>query len=131
MTSPTKKLLEWQFNINPVAASRPRVSRWGAFYVGTYKVFREIAAEAVWNTIGNGFVPLSNSLSVSIELYIKRPKKTDKEYPRPDIDNFAKAILDTMNGKIWEDDTQIISLYVTKQWAEKDSEGYFILSVSN
>jgi Holliday junction resolvase RusA-like endonuclease len=36
-----------------------------------------------------------------------------------------------MNGKIWEDDTQIISLYVTKQWAEKDSEGYFILSVSN
>lgn len=129
MTSPSKTL-SWQFNINPVAASRPRVSRWGAFYTGPYKVFREVAAESVWNTIGNEFKPLSNTLAVSIELYIKQPKKTDKEYPRPDIDNYAKAILDTMNGKIWEDDTQIISLYVTKQWAEKDSEGYFILEVS-
>lgn len=129
MTSPSKTL-SWQFNINPVAASRPRVSRWGAFYVGSYKKFREEAAEKVWNTIGSGFKPLTNTLAVSIELHVKRPKKTDKEYPRPDIDNFAKAILDTMNGKLWEDDTQIISLYVTKQWAEKNSEGYFILQVN-
>jgi len=69
-------------------------------------------------------------MAVSIELYIKRPKTTELEYPRPDIDNFAKAILDTMNGKIWGDDSQIISLYVTKEWAEVGSDGYFILSVN-
>lgn len=130
MTSPTKAY-EWRFDINPVAASRPRVSRWGAYYTGTYKEFREVAADVILETIGIDFVPVSNSLAVSIELFVKRPKKTDKEYPRPDIDNFAKAVLDQMNGKVWVDDTQIISLYLTKQWAEKDEEGYFVMSVSN
>jgi len=127
-TAPSKRY-SWRFDINPVAASRPRVSRWGAFYVGAYKNFREIAAEKVWNTLDPSFTPLTSVLAVSIELFVKQPTKTEKLYPRPDIDNFAKAILDTMNGKIWVDDSQIISLYVTKQWAEKGSSGYFTLEV--
>lgn len=127
-TSPSKRY-SWRFDINPVAASRPRISRWGAFYTGAYKNFRECAAEKVWNTLNPNFQPLTDTLAVSIELYVKQPAKTERQYPRPDIDNFAKAILDTMNGKIWVDDTQIISLYVTKQWAEKGSSGYFILEV--
>ena len=49
----------------------------------------------------------------------------------PHIDNFAKAVLDTMNGKIWKDDSQITSLYVSKQWAAKGEDGYFTLEVSN
>lgn len=122
---------EWRFNINPVAASRPRVGKWGAYYTGTYKAFREEAAAKVWEILGTELEPLSGALTVSIELFVKRPKTTEREWPKADIDNFAKAVLDTMNGKVWEDDSQIVSLYVTKQWAAKGEDGYFILSVNN
>jgi hypothetical protein len=39
--------MEWTFNISPVAASRPRVSKWGAYYTGPYKEFKEKASEEV------------------------------------------------------------------------------------
>jgi Holliday junction resolvase RusA-like endonuclease len=122
--------LNWKFNINPVAASRPRVGKWGAYYTGTYKEFREKASEIVWETIGKDFEPIDTELAVSIELYVKRPKTTEREWPKADIDNFAKAVLDTMNGKIWKDDSQITSLHVSKQWADKSEDGYFTLEVN-
>lgn len=124
-------MMKWKFSLNPVPASRPRISKWGAYYSGTYKEFRERAAEMVWNVLGNNFVPVSTPLAVSLELYVKRPKSTEKEFPKPDVDNYAKAILDSLNGKLWVDDSQIYSLYVTKQWAEKGEDGYFILEVSD
>ena len=122
---------QWRFNLNPVAASRPRVGKWGAYYTGTYKEFREKAAEVVWDILGTDLEPMTGPLIVDIELYVKKPKATELDAPRPDIDNFAKAILDTMNKKVWEDDSQIISLHVTKQWAATGEDGYFTLSVSN
>ena len=122
--------MEWKFDINPVAASRPRVGKWGAYYTGTYKEFREKAAEIVWDTIGKDFEAIDTELAVSIELYVKRPKSTEREWPKADIDNFAKAVLDTMNGKIWKDDSQITTLHVSKQWADKGEDGYFTLEVN-
>ena len=122
--------MEWRFNINPVAASRPRVGKWGAYYTGTYKTFREEAAAKVWEILGTDLQPFGGPLAVSIELYVKQPKTTERGWPKADIDNFAKAVLDTMNKKVWEDDSQIISLYVTKQWAPKGEDGYFTMSVN-
>jgi Holliday junction resolvase RusA-like endonuclease len=121
---------EWRFDINPVAASRPRVGKWGAYYTGTYKEFREEAAAKVYEVLGTDLQPLSGPLAVSIELYVKRPKSTERGWPKADIDNFAKAVLDTMNKKVWDDDSQIISIYVTKQWAAAGEDGYFTLSVN-
>jgi Holliday junction resolvase RusA-like endonuclease len=45
------------------------------------------------------------------------------------VDNYSKAVLDSLNGALWEDDSQIKSLYVTKDWASPGEEGYFIVSV--
>jgi Holliday junction resolvase RusA-like endonuclease len=39
-------------------------------------------------------------------------------------------VFDVMNGKLWEDDSQIVSMYVTKEWADKSSDGYFVLGVN-
>jgi Holliday junction resolvase RusA-like endonuclease len=33
---------------------------------------------------------------------------------RPDLDNIVKAITDGMNGVVYEDDSQIVSLHATK-----------------
>jgi Holliday junction resolvase RusA-like endonuclease len=40
---------------------------------------------------------------------IERPKK-------PDLDNVAKGCLDAMNGIVYKDDVQVVSLYVTKRY---------------
>ena len=75
------------------------------------------------------WVPLEGLLHVDLELYIKQPKKTNLNVPRADVDNFIKAVLDSLNGYLWEDDRQIKSIYASKQWAPKGEEGYFVIGV--
>ena len=54
-----------------------------------------------------GVKPLANSLKVHIRLYFKDKRKRD-------IDNYNKAILDSMTKIIYEDDSQIEELNVKK-----------------
>jgi Holliday junction resolvase RusA-like endonuclease len=35
---------------------------------------------------------------------------------KPDIDNVAKCFLDAMNGIVYKDDSQVVSLHVTKEY---------------
>tara|TARA_R100000664_G_C2723293_1_gene116057 strand:+ start:562 stop:945 length:384 start_codon:yes stop_codon:yes gene_type:complete len=121
--------MEWKFPISPVAASRPRVSKHGAYFTGAYKEYRKVMLDLVPETLGE-FEPLTYPLSVDLELYVKRPKTTKLEAPRADIDNYLKAIFDSMNGFLWEDDTQIRQVYATKQWAKPGEDGYFIIGVN-
>lgn len=122
----------WRFNINPIAASRPRISQFGAYFSGPYKKFRLEANDVVLNTIGNSYNIFNEGvLTVVIELFVTKPKTTILDFPRPDVDNYAKAILDVCNDKIWDDDQRITNLVVSKSWANLDEEGYFTLGVSN
>ena len=50
---------------------------------------------------------LEESVRVSVELYFKTKHKRD-------IDNYNKAILDSLNGTILVDDSQIVELNVKK-----------------
>jgi Holliday junction resolvase RusA-like endonuclease len=122
---------EWRFPLNPVAASRPRVSRHGAYYTGPYKKFREECIEVVPFVLGDYFDPYECPLRVDAEFFVKRPKTTKLDMPRADIDNFLKAVFDVLNKKLWIDDTIIRSVYATKQWAAEGEDGYFIIGVDN
>lgn len=120
---------EWTFPISPIAASRPRVSKYGAYFAGPYKEWRKVMVDLVPQVIGDGFFPYETPLSVDIELFVGQPKKTKLLTPRADIDNYVKAVFDALNGKLWEDDKQVCKLYATKQWAPKGEEGCFILGL--
>lgn len=37
-----------------------------------------------------------------------------------DIDNQVKAVLDALNGVVWEDDVQVSDLVISRRWAEHD-----------
>ena len=50
---------------------------------------------------------------VSIDAWVVRPGK-------PDLDNVIKSILDGMNGIIYRDDVQVVSLRAKKHWCEGD-----------
>jgi len=48
---------------------------------------------------------------------------------KPDVDNLAKLILDqiTRSGRIWRDDSQVVSLRVEKLWASGNESGCSVL----
>ena len=121
---------EWRFPISPIAASRPRISRHGAYFAGPYKQFRKDMVDMVEDILGD-WEPIEGPIQVDLELYVKQPKKTKLDAPKADIDNYCKSILDCMNKKLWVDDTQIVKIYAVKQWATKEEDGYFIIGVDN
>jgi Holliday junction resolvase RusA-like endonuclease len=122
--------MEWVFPISPVAASRPRVARHGAYFAGPYKKFREECRDLVPMVLGPDFQPYRQGLHVDVELYPTRPKTTKLDIPRPDIDNYLKAVFDALNGHLWDDDRLIEAVYAVKQWAPEGTPGYFVVGAN-
>ena len=123
--------MEWIFHINPTAASRARVSFKGGhgYFVGPYKRFREEMATLVPTVIGD-HVPYTGDISVTVEFMAKRPKTTKLSSPRGDIDNYLKAAFDSMNGKVFDDDKQIVICHARKAWTPShEDEGYIKVSI--
>lgn len=77
--------------------------------------------------------PLETALQVTIIAFFDIPKSISKKkreqmlnneiYPtiKPDTDNIAKSILDSLNGIAYLDDKQVIKLVVEKYYAEVPS----------
>ena len=73
---------------------------------------------------------LEGSVKATITAYYKIPKSYTKkrvqaineglEFPtkKPDVDNIAKIILDSLNGIAYKDDSQIVNLTVTKKYTD-------------
>jgi len=119
---------------NPKPQSRPRFFKRGNFtqVYDKDKPDKENFAEvAKYESPEN---PLDTALKVSIEFYIKRPKnhyRTGKysgelkdnapmiHTKKPDIDNYAKFVLDSLTGLYWVDDSQIYELILTKQYGNE------------
>lgn len=64
--------------------------------------------------------PVEGPLSMTLHFFLPRPRSLPKrvEFPttRPDLDNFAKAVLDALRGVIYRDDAQIVHLSVSKHY---------------
>jgi Holliday junction resolvase RusA-like endonuclease len=113
---------------DPVPQPRPRVSTAGGFArayvpkghaVHPYRQALGLAAKAA------GLVPHTLPVEVVIDLVFSRPKShlnksgvkpTAPALPRVDVDNCAKAVLDSLNGIAWEDDAQVSRLVVEKSY---------------
>lgn len=121
-------MLELTFPVSPVAASRPRVGRHGSYYAGAYRRFRSEAGAIVDKVLGKR-KPLENQLSVDVKCFCTRPKTTKLDVPKSDVDNLAKAVLDILNKKLWVDDSQIVNLFISKQWAPPGEPGWFTVAV--
>ena len=116
--SKTQPWLRLCLEVEPCPCPRPRVGRWGAYYPAKYvkwgKNFTDILRGVVEDRkISPSIVPLE----VSISCFATKPRTSKLAYPRPDVDNLAKSVLDASNGILWQDDTLIVDLRVTKAWA--------------
>ncbi len=63
---------------------------------------------------GNGQFPTEHEVFVFIMQYFA----AEKEYDRRDIDNMAKTVLDVLNKKFYQDDSQVKTLLVGKKMAD-------------
>jgi Holliday junction resolvase RusA-like endonuclease len=126
----------WRLKIkmDPVTASRPIPRGHGKTrYPKKYEKFKSAAPHFVNAAcFGVGLVrPLDGQLAVAIRMIAEQPKKTILDRPQPDVDNYAKAVLDACNGIVWNDDIQVASLAIVKQWAPRGKPGHIELFVTD
>ncbi len=71
-------------------------------------------------TKSNVFYPVGVPLLMTVIFIVEKPKSANKKrlYPvtRPDLDNFMKTVLDGCNKYLYADDSQIVSLYTSKEF---------------
>lgn len=112
---------KWSFDLHPTPASRPKVSRYGTYYGKNYTKFRRQAEIEIPNVIKDHTpYSLDTPLLVIATSYVNQPRTSERDWPRGDVDNYAKAILDACNGIVWEDDDSILLLVTSKAWSEQE-----------
>lgn len=77
--------------------------------------------------------PFTGPVAYSGSFFRERPKTTKLYAPAPDLDNFVKAAWDamTVDGRIWEDDEQVVDLdRVRKRWAAPGCSGFITITVT-
>ena len=116
----------------PKGKGRPRFRRTKNF-VQTYtdaktKSYEQQIKDAAIRAMGES-EPLETPLSVFLYVRFSVPKSyskqrtkdclsgKEKHTKKPDIDNVAKQILDSMNDVVYKDDTQVIFLNVKKLYS--------------
>ena len=118
----------------PVGKGRPRFAKRGN-YVQTYTPDKTAAYEKqvlmVWAAAGGKKAPDGAAIHAVIMAGFPIPKSKSKkakaamaagEVPyisRPDLDNIAKCCMDACNGLAYKDDSQIVSLVVSKCYVEE------------
>jgi len=112
-----KKVTTVYLPVTPVPASRPRVSKWGTYYGKNYEKFRREVRDILAEHVSD---PQSGALHAVVEIIVDPPKTTKRDFPKGDVDNYAKGPLDslTSHGGFWGDDDQITALFVLKRFAE-------------
>ena len=114
------------FDIDPCPASRPRVTRWSTYYP---KKFTQFKIDMIALTSELDITPSESLLSVHIGFYIGMPKSWSKKKKESkhgqycdnnaDVDNYLKAILDSLNEVVYVDDRQIVEVYAKKIYSDK------------
>jgi Holliday junction resolvase RusA-like endonuclease len=110
---------------DPVAQPRPTISTRGGFaraYVDAKHPIHAYKQAVRLAYINAGGEVLEGPVEVKITCWFSRPKSHSKKRSvapepkaiKPDSDNLGKAILDSLNGIAYHDDSQVYSLQIEK-----------------
>ena len=138
----TQSIYKIKLPINPVPASRPRVTRWGVYYGKAYTQFKKEIQQ--WKEQNTPTLPknaLSQPCKVHIGFYLPLPKNTSKKRKieldgtycdtKQDLDNLVKGVLDYVLGNsspdkkdkkptFISDDKLVVELSCYKKWTSSE-----------
>ena len=128
-----KNTIYLTYNINPIPASRPRVTRWGTYYGKRYSNFKKEMKERTSyesrENLKNTVIWIEGLIFADMTFFIPMARSWSKKKKslkngefcdnNADLDNYEKAILDSLNGIYFKDDRQIVSQKSKKIWADK------------
>ena len=122
-------MLTYMVEGNPVGKGRPKFARRGNF-VSTYTPTKTRDYESVIKDVAQKAMGSNELLEtpVTVAIYITVPipqsyskkrteaclKGLERPIKKPDIDNVAECFLDAMNDVVYKDDTQVLTLHITK-----------------
>jgi Holliday junction resolvase RusA-like endonuclease len=114
---------------NPVGKGRPKFARRGNF-VSTYtptktRDYEDLIKESARKAMGSAEIletPVTVAIYITVPIPASYSKKrteaclsgSERPIKKPDIDNVAKCFLDAMNEIVYKDDTQVLTLHITK-----------------
>lgn len=128
----------------PKAKGRPRFAKRGNF-VSTYTPKETLDYENLikisYSTQVENKEVLQGEIIAIVSAYFSIPKSTSKKKSiqmltgeirptkKPDCDNIAKTVLDSLNGIAYRDDSQIVSLFVYKYYSDEPRVEVEILEI--
>lgn len=124
-------MIEFEVLGKPQGKARPRLGKYGTYTPTKTKNYEELVRYSFKNKYKN-FTPLEGALEATIYAIFEVPKsyskkkrlellKTTFNYThKPDTDNIAKIILDSLNGLAYKDDSQVVQLKVCKMYGEQE-----------
>ena len=122
--------------IEAVAKARPRKGKYGTMYTPTTtQKFEDTVRYFASKEIAT---PSDDTVRLSIKIFLKRPKRLvwkRKSMPailcdkKPDIDNYAKSIMDALSGIAYRDDNQIAILHVEKWYCSGDDRPHIDIEI--
>ena len=94
---------------------------------GGNKAWRKLVTETI--KAHKEYIRLPGAVNVSLSFYMEKAKTNKKPFmiQAPDVDKLARSVLDGItDSDIIEDDSRVIYLTASKQWAENGSPGVLI-----
>lgn len=125
-------MIEFTVYGEPVAQGRPRASTRNGF-VRMYDPKNSKDFKQYVKLVASEYKPdqlLSGPLQLDVKVFkpalksFSKKKKLEAEQgllrpiSKPDVDNYVKGIKDALNKVIWNDDSQIVDLHVSKYYSE-------------
>lgn len=111
--------------MEPAGKLRPRITRQGHAYTPSATVRAE---QRIQQQVSEQYqaLPQDGPLQVAITVWLTKPKSKPKKKPcrpsgRPDVDNYAKLVMDALNGILWRDDSLVCRLFAEKVYCNESN----------
>lgn len=122
--------VEFEILGKPIGKGRPRLGKWGTYTPKATANYETLVKFNFTNLFSN-FEPMQGPIKAEIIAIFTIPKSYSKKKAeeigkkpvytkKPDCDNVAKIILDSLNGLAYQDDSQVYNLKVIKRYGNQE-----------
>lgn len=124
-------MIKFEILGTPVAKARPRLGKYGNTYTPTKTTNYESLVKYTFKSNFPDHKPYLGIVEANITAIFEVPKSYSKKKTKellethdnytnkPDLDNIAKIILDSLNKIAYQDDSQVTVLHLNKEYGEQ------------